>query len=73
MIRARVVVAAALVIVAFAGVACGPGPVVRRGVVNTAVLTSVEQTLERVRGLRFTAEVPGRVLDDAEVAALLDH
>src|SRR6185436_2665365 len=55
------------------GAACGPGPVVRSGTVNTGVLKTVEQTLERVRGLRFTSSVPARVLDDAEVKALLDR
>jgi hypothetical protein len=53
-------------------VACGPGSIVRKNAVDTAVLASVERTVERVRGLRFTAPVPGQVLDEAEVAALLD-
>jgi hypothetical protein len=66
--RRRLVLAAVVL-----AVACGPGPVVRRGSINTDVLKSVGQTLERVRGLRFTAEVPGRLLDDAEVVALLDR
>jgi hypothetical protein len=66
--RRRLVVVAAIL-----AVACGPGAVVRRGAINTDVLTSVGHTLERVRGLRFTAEVPGRLLDDAEVTALLDR
>jgi len=66
--RRRLVLAAVVL-----AVACGPGAVVRRGAINTEVLTSVARTLERVRGLRFTAEVPGRLLDDAEVRALLDR
>jgi hypothetical protein len=53
--------------------ACGPGPVVRRGAVDHGALGHVERRLEAVRGLRFTAHVPGRVLDDAEVAALLER
>jgi hypothetical protein len=65
--RRRLVVAAVLL-----AVACGPGALVRRGTINTEVLSSVARTLERVRGLRFTAEVPGRLLDDAEVATLLE-
>lgn len=51
---------------------CGPGRVVRGDAVNTDALGNIERTLERVRGLRFTAQVPGRVLDDAQVMALLD-
>ncbi len=62
-----------LVVTAALGAACGPGPVVRSGTVNADVLTTVERTLERVRGLRFTSSVPARVLDDAEVKALLDR
>jgi hypothetical protein len=59
--------------VAALAVACGPGPVVRRGAINVPVLDTIAAKLERVRGLRFTAPVPGRVLDDAEVATLLDR
>ncbi len=61
-------VAAALAGVA---IACGPGPIVRNGAINQPVLASTEQDLEAVRGLRFTAPVPGRVLDAAGVAALI--
>jgi len=53
-------------------VACGPGPVVRHGVLDTQVLDTIERGLVRVRGLEFTAPVPGRILDDAAVARLLD-
>jgi hypothetical protein len=53
--------------------ACGPGPIVRRGALNAPLYATVEGGVERVRGLRFTAAVPVRVLDDAGVAALLDE
>jgi hypothetical protein len=66
--RAPLVVTAALL-----AVACGPGAIVRHGAIDTGVLSSIGRTLEQVRGLRFTAEVPGRLLDDAEVVALLDR
>ena len=68
MTRRRLVLAAAILVVA-----CGPGAIVRHGAINTELLSSVARTLERVRGLRFTAEVPGRLLDDAEVASFLDR
>jgi hypothetical protein len=41
--------------------------------VNASAVSTIEGTLEHVRGLRFMAPVPGRVLDDAEVTALLDR
>ena len=49
---------------------CGPGPIVRRSTVNTTALGVVERQLVAVRGLAFTADVPARVLDDAQVSAL---
>jgi hypothetical protein len=52
-------------------VACGPGLVVRRGTLDTAVLARIEHDLAHVRGLAFTADVPGKILNDEEVAALL--
>ncbi|MGH7895015.1 MAG: hypothetical protein ACREQL_10115 [Candidatus Binatia bacterium] len=55
-----------------AAAGCGPGPIVRHGRIDAAALSSVEDGLERVRGLQFTAAVPGRVLDDAGVIRLLD-
>ena len=64
----RITAALALASVA---IACGPGPVVRHGAINQPALTSIEQGLQGVRGLRFTAPVPGRVLDQAGVAALI--
>src|SRR5262249_44721373 len=66
--RRRLVLAAAILVVA-----CGPGAIVRHGTINADLLSSVERTLERVRGLQFTAEVPARILDDAEVASFLDQ
>jgi hypothetical protein len=54
-------------------IACGPGPIVRRGAINTPALDRVARGLERVRGLRFTAPVPGRVMDDAAVRRMLDE
>jgi hypothetical protein len=44
---------------------------VRRGAVNTPTLDAVARTLTVVRGLPFRAEVPARVLDDAQVSALI--
>lgn len=60
-------------LVAFAFVACGPGPLVRRDRLNPEVYALVERGIERARGLRFTAPVPAHVLDDAAVARLLDE
>ena len=64
---------AALLLVVALATACGSGRVVRSGQVNTDVLGKVERTLEQVRGLRFTSPVPAKVLDDSEVAALIDR
>jgi hypothetical protein len=65
--RVRIALGATLVLAA-----CGPGRVVRHGEIDTNVLGVVEQGVERVRGLRFTAPVPGRVLDEAGVKRMLD-
>ncbi len=64
---------AALLVALVIGPGCGPGPIIRHGGVDTGVLRWVERGLERTRGLDFTADVPARLLDDAEVAALLDR
>jgi hypothetical protein len=63
-------IAAALALASVA-IACGPGPIVRHGAINQPALTSIEHGLQAVRGLPFTAPVPGRVLDQAGVAALI--
>jgi hypothetical protein len=65
----RVAVVALALVVA----ACGPGPAVRRGVLNTAVLTTLEGRVASARGLAFKTTVPARVLSDDEVARLLDR
>jgi hypothetical protein len=65
----RSAVAVAAIVVA---IGCGPGPIVRHGQINEPALDHVARGLERVRGLRFTTPVPGRVLDDAAVRRLLD-
>jgi hypothetical protein len=62
-----------LVVLAVAVAACGPGRVVRSGRVNVVLLERVARALERVRGLRFASAVPATLLDDAEVAALIER
>jgi len=67
--RATVLLVAAVAL----ATACGTGRIVRSGQVDTAALEKVQRGLELVRGLRFTSPVPARVLDDAEVAALIER
>jgi hypothetical protein len=64
---------AAFVVAIAVVAACGPGRVVRDGQVNVALLEKVQRDLTRVRGLPFTGPVPAKLLDDAEVAALIDR
>jgi hypothetical protein len=65
--------AVALVAVAAAAAACGGGRMVRSGQVNAPALEKVERGLAHVRGLPFTQPVPAKVLDDAQVAALIER
>ena len=44
---------------------------VRRGAVNTDTVAAVARDLALVRGLPFTSDVPARLLDDTQVAALI--
>jgi len=69
------VIARAVALVAVAAVlaACGGGRMVRSGQVNAPALEKVERELVHVRGLQFTQPVPARVLDDAQVAALIER
>jgi hypothetical protein len=62
----RSAVAVAAIVVA---IGCGPGPIVRHGKINEPALDRVARGLERVRGLRFTTPVPGRVLTTRPCAA----
>jgi hypothetical protein len=41
--------------------------------VNGPALEKVERGLAHVRGLQFTQPVPAKVLDDAQVAALIER
>ncbi|MCW5893610.1 MAG: hypothetical protein KIT14_24100 [bacterium] len=68
---ARRAVVLVLVGCALAGTACGPGPVVRRGVVNPSALRQVEDRLVRARGLPLRQPVETRALDDAALSAAL--
>jgi hypothetical protein len=56
---------------ACAGVACGPGPVVRRGQVNADALASVETRLVAARGLPLREPVATRALDPTALSAAL--
>jgi hypothetical protein len=59
---ARRAVAAVLAGCALAGIACGPGPVVRRGAVNQTALRQVEHALVAARGLPLREPVTTRAL-----------
>jgi hypothetical protein len=61
---------AVLVALVVAG-ACGPGRLVRRGVVNDDALVVVRDTLPAIRGLEFTRPVPAVALGPDEVRATL--
>src|SRR5262245_19034378 len=52
-----------------AATGCGPGPLVRRGSVNEAMVTQVRERLVAARGLDFKRPVPTRALDPDEVSA----
>ena len=65
--------AIALLAVAALAAACGGGRIVRSGQVNGPALEKVERGLVRVRGLQFTQPVPAKVLDDSQVAALIER
>lgn len=56
---------------ALAGTACGPGPVVRGGVVNRTALRHVEERLVDARGLALREPVDVRALDAAALSAAL--
>jgi len=60
-------------VVALLAAACGPGRVVRGGVVNTDLLATIRTGLVRLRGLEFTAPVPASPLSAADVRARLAH
>lgn len=65
----------AFVLVVLAG--CGPGPVVRNGVVNETAMASLQDRVEATRGLAFDGPVPTRALPPAGIrdvlTAELDH
>lgn len=63
----RAVASVLLVVVA----ACGPGRIVRHGVVNEDALAAVRRTLHTVRGLEFTGPVPVVALARDEVAQVV--
>ena len=65
--------AVTLVAVVALAAACGPGRMVRSGQVNAPALEKVERGLARVRGLQFVRPVPANVLDDKQVAALIER
>jgi hypothetical protein len=65
--------AAWLVAVAALVAACGGGRMVRSGQVNAPALEKVERGLAHVRGLQFTQPVTAKVLDDAQVSALIER
>jgi len=52
-----------------AAAGCGPGPLVRRGSVNEAMVAQVRERLVATRGLDFKRPVPTRALDPDEVSA----
>lgn len=52
--------ATALLLIVLAG--CGPGPVVRHGVVNESAMAELQARVETTRGLAFDGPVPSRAL-----------
>jgi hypothetical protein len=52
--------AVALLLIVLAG--CGPGPVIRHGVVNETAMADLQARVEATRGLAFDGPVPSRAL-----------
>ena len=48
---------------------CGPGPLVRRGVLNQPLVDAVSTDLTALRGLTLQAPVPARAMSKSEMAA----
>ncbi len=61
--------AAALLLIVLAG--CGPGPVVRHGVVNETAMSALQARVAAIRGLTFDGPVPSRALAPEGISDVL--
>lgn len=61
--------AVALLLVVLAG--CGPGPVIRHGVVNETAMSALQERVAAIRGLTFDGPVPSRALPPEGISDVL--